>query len=139
LLLFDLDGFKRYNDAHGHLEGDAMLARIGRALAAAAEPWGTAYRLGGDEFCVLAELPSGSAEAVADTCRAALTERADGLEITASFGSAAQDGLTASDVLRLADRRLYADKLQRWLDEGRRPEDVLCGKLDDPAELSGLA
>jgi hypothetical protein len=42
-------------------------------------------------------------------------------------------------VLRLADRRLYADKLQRWLDEGRRPGDVLCGKLDDPAELSGLA
>jgi hypothetical protein len=105
----------------------------GRAL-------GAAYLLGGDEFCVLAELPSGSAEAVADTCRAALTERADGLEITASFGSSPlTDGRTASDVLRLADRRLYADKLQRWLDQGRRPDDVLCGKLDDPAELSGLA
>jgi diguanylate cyclase (GGDEF)-like protein len=140
LFLFDLDGFKRFNDAHGHLEGDAMLARLGRALAIAAEPWGAAYRLGGDEFCVLAELPSGSAEAVAAACRAALTEQADGVEITSSFGAARlSDGRTASDVLRLADRRLYADKLQRWLDGGRRPCDVLAGKLDDPAELSGRA
>ena len=78
LLLFDLDGFKRYNDVHGHLEGDTILARLGQALAAAAAPWGEAYRLGGDEFCVLAEIPTGGADALVDACNAALTERADG-------------------------------------------------------------
>jgi diguanylate cyclase (GGDEF)-like protein len=140
LLLFDLDGFKRYNDVYGHLEGDAMLSRLGQALAAAAAPWGTAYRLGGDEFCVLAEVPAGGADELVAACGAALTERADGLDITASFGAALlAEGPTASDVLRLADRRLYADKLQRWLEGGRRPEDPLGGRLDDPAELSGLA
>jgi diguanylate cyclase (GGDEF)-like protein len=134
LLLFDLDGFKRYNDVHGHLEGDTMLARLGQALAGAAASWGTAYRLGGDEFCVLAELPRSGAEALVRVCRAALTERADGLEITASIGAALlAEGSSASDVLRLADRRLYADKLQRWLEGGGRLEDTLGGGLDDQA------
>ncbi len=50
LVLFDLDGFKRYNDTFGHVAGDALLARLGAKLAAAVEPAGTAYRLGGDEF-----------------------------------------------------------------------------------------
>ena len=55
LMLFDLDGFKRYNDTFGHVAGDALLARLGAKLADAVEPDGTAYRLGGDEFCVLLE------------------------------------------------------------------------------------
>ncbi len=53
LLFFDLDGFKAYNDAFGHSAGDALLARLGGALARAVEGRGTAYRLGGDEFCLL--------------------------------------------------------------------------------------
>ena len=55
LLLFDLDGFKNYNDAYGHPAGDALLTRLGgRPAAAAVAGHGTAYRMGGDEFCVLA-------------------------------------------------------------------------------------
>ena len=53
LVFFDLDGFKSYNDAFGHNAGDALLARVGRALAASVAGPGGAYRLGGDEFCVL--------------------------------------------------------------------------------------
>src|SRR5436309_11236886 len=53
LVLFDLDGFKRYNDNFGHPAGDALLARLGRNLAAAIRPYGRSYRLGGDEFCAL--------------------------------------------------------------------------------------
>ena len=49
LLLFDLDGFKTYNDTFGHLAGDALLARLGGKLAAAVAPYGDAYRLGGDD------------------------------------------------------------------------------------------
>ena len=52
-MLFDLDGFKSYNDTFGHLAGDALLARLGGKLAAAVAPAGDAFRLGGDEFCVL--------------------------------------------------------------------------------------
>src|SRR5215208_913126 len=47
LMLFDLDGFKRYNDTFGHMAGDALLARLGNKLGAAVAPDGAAYRLGG--------------------------------------------------------------------------------------------
>ena len=52
--LFDLDGFKQYNDTFGHPAGDALLNRLGTRLSAAMDGQGTAYRMGGDEFCVLA-------------------------------------------------------------------------------------
>jgi predicted signal transduction protein with EAL and GGDEF domain len=47
LMVFDLDGFKTYNDTFGHMAGDALLARMGRRLADVVAPAGTAYRLGG--------------------------------------------------------------------------------------------
>ena len=49
LVFFDLDGFKDYNDAFGHPAGDALLQPARAALARV----GGAYRLGGDEFCLL--------------------------------------------------------------------------------------
>ena len=54
LAIFDLDGFKGYNDAFGHPAGDALLARLGGRLAAATADHGRAYRLGGDEFRLVA-------------------------------------------------------------------------------------
>ena len=54
LLLFDLNGFKSYNDTYGHPAGDALLTRLGTALTRAVDGRGHAYRMGGDEFCVLA-------------------------------------------------------------------------------------
>ena len=54
LCVYDLNGFKDYNDSFGHPAGDALLARFGSRLEAAAGD-GRAYRLGGDEFCVLIE------------------------------------------------------------------------------------
>ncbi|CAN5140377.1 hypothetical protein BH20ACT13_BH20ACT13_08130 [soil metagenome] len=49
-MIFDLDGFKGYNDAFGHPAGDALLARLGSKLAAVPTSARGAYRLGGDEF-----------------------------------------------------------------------------------------
>ena len=53
LYLFDLNGFKRYNDTFGHPAGDELLVRLGSALREAVGEDGTAYRIGGDEFCLL--------------------------------------------------------------------------------------
>ena len=61
LVLFDLNGFKTYNDTFGHPAGDALLARLAAKLAAAIEAHGTAYRMGGDEFCVILAAPTRSA------------------------------------------------------------------------------
>jgi GGDEF domain-containing protein len=50
LALFDLDGFKNYNDSFGHGAGDALLARLGERLAETMDGVGAGYRMGGDEF-----------------------------------------------------------------------------------------
>src|SRR6266508_1863836 len=52
LVLFDLNGFKLYNDSFGHLAGDALLARLGENLGRFVTGRGRAYRMGGDEFCI---------------------------------------------------------------------------------------
>ena len=113
LVMFDLDGFKNYNDSYGHPAGDALLARLGSRLAAAAVPGSGAYRVGGDEFCVLAPWPAGeSPESLIERARTALSERGEGFKIGASAGHAALpgDAQHADEALRVADRRLYAEK-----------------------------
>ena len=56
LALFDLDGFKHYNDSYGHPTGDALLQRLGCKLQSELEGRATVYRMGGDEFCALIDV-----------------------------------------------------------------------------------
>ena len=129
LALFDLDGFKHYNDSYGHPAGDALLQRLGAKLAVHVRGAGTAYRMGGDEFCVL--LPDrGSAEQVAD-CAAALTEHGDGFTITCSFGSICVPGEVrdAGEALRIADQRMYAHKHSGRSSARSQSRDVLLRAL----------
>jgi two-component system, cell cycle response regulator len=114
LLMLDLDGFKNYNDSYGHPAGDALLARLGMRLAASATAaGGAAYRVGGDEFCVLAawtaDQPPGP---LLERARVALSEQGEGFNVGASAGHAALpgDAEDAEEALRVADRRLYAEK-----------------------------
>jgi len=127
LLLFDLNGFKAYNDTYGHPAGDALLARLGSALARAVEGRGRAYRMGGDEFCVLALAPAPLHGEIAAASRAALCERGDGFDISAALGSATLDDPDAdpADALRDADRRMYAEKNGRRASAGGQSTAVL--------------
>jgi diguanylate cyclase (GGDEF)-like protein len=129
LLLFDLDGFKNYNDSFGHLAGDALLARLGQALERSVQPYGRAYRLGGDEFCVLAEA-SARAE-VERLAPAALTEHGDGFAVTTSYGAVVFPGEAASsnEALLIADQRMYADKNTGRATARRQSTDVLLRAL----------
>jgi diguanylate cyclase (GGDEF)-like protein len=116
LVMFDLDGFKQYNDTFGHAAGDALLRRLGIRLAAAASAHGgSAYRMGGDEFCVLAHTSPDTAEKLLDDTLAALTESGDRWHVGCSYGAVwlRSEALTASDGLRLADERMYANKVGR--------------------------
>lgn len=111
LALFDLDGFKAYNDRFGHLGGDALLERLAGRLAEAVSP-GRAFRMGGDEFCAVVDGEAVDVRSVLARARAALTERGDGFLITASCGlvHCPEEARTPTTALQLADTRMYADK-----------------------------
>jgi two-component system cell cycle response regulator len=112
VLLFDLNGFKGYNDAYGHPAGDALLARLGVRLALAVSDHGRAYRLGGDEFCVLARIGDGAPDLLAGLAVAALCEQGEGFSVSTACGVAVlpDDAQDTSAALAIADRRLYEDK-----------------------------
>jgi diguanylate cyclase (GGDEF)-like protein len=132
LVLCDLDGFKSYNDAYGHPAGDALLSRLGRNLALAAEGFGRAYRMGGDEFCVLASLTGEhDLSDLLDVVRPALSEQGEGFSVTVSQGAVRLpfEAATASEALRIADRRMYAAKATSRTSASRQTMDVLVQVL----------
>ena len=134
LLLFDLDGFKQYNDWHGHPAGDALLRRLGERLVDAIGDTGECYRLGGDEFCVIApggELQARRLRAVASE---ALSERGEGFDIGTSVGLVMmpRDASSAASVLQLADERLYSQKARRRrFSVGRQTSKALVQALEE--------
>jgi diguanylate cyclase (GGDEF)-like protein len=115
LLLFDLDGFKDYNDTFGHVAGDALLARLGAELKRAVEGFGRAYRLGGDEFCAHLELKGQDTGALIRRTADALSETGAGFSIQASLGVVLlpQEADSAEHALQIADERMYANKRRR--------------------------
>ncbi len=115
LVLFDLDGFKLYNDTFGHPAGDALLARLGHALEETARPYGSAYRLGGDEFCILVRAESGDVVGSIEEAVAALSEHGSGFSVTPSHGSVRipDDAADITLAFQLADQRLYLQKGSR--------------------------
>ena len=86
--LFDLDGFKEYNDTFGHPAGDTLLSRLGGRLLAAVAGSGTAYRMGGDEFCMLMRTQADDVDSLVKKAADALTEAGEGFQIECSFGLA---------------------------------------------------
>jgi two-component system, cell cycle response regulator len=133
LVLFDLDGFKQYNDAFGHLAGDGLLARLGVRLESVVVGQGRAYRLGGDEFCVFFTPGPAGVEPLLASCSAALTESGEGFSIGASYGSVMAPGEVedATEALQVADRRMYAQKGGRRMSAGRQSRDVLLSTLTE--------
>ena len=131
LILYDLDGFKQYNDSFGHPAGDALLSRLGARLGRAVEGIATAYRMGGDEFCIL--LPDGehSSDAVVAAGADALAERGEAFSIACSYGSALVEpgNVAGEEAMRVADQRLYARKQSSRASASRQSTDVLLSVL----------
>ncbi len=112
LALFDLDGFKTYNDTFGHAAGDELLARLADRLTRAVAARASAYRLGGDEFCVLVRGDVEPQDALFETAVEALSADGEHFSVTTSIGSVVMpsEAPSARDALMLADARMYADK-----------------------------
>ncbi|WP_406421238.1 diguanylate cyclase CdgB [Streptomyces sp. NBC_00873] len=119
VLFCDLDGFKSINDRFGHHTGDAVLIEVARRLTTCVRDGDTVARLGGDEFVVLADgLGAADAADLAVRLRNAIIPpiRVDGraVRVGASFGIGwAGCGMTAEEVLRSADQRMYVEKRSR--------------------------
>ncbi|HEY2637017.1 MAG TPA: HD domain-containing phosphohydrolase, partial [Solirubrobacteraceae bacterium] len=131
LMLFDLNGFKTYNDSFGHPAGDALLHQLGRRLRALAVPLATAYRLGGDEFCLIAD--EAGAEVALARALEALTAEGEAFAIDASWGQALlpAEASDPSGALGLADTRMYARKQAGRPSPGRQSTDVLLRVLQE--------
>lgn len=123
MAILDIDRFKEVNDRYGHLVGDQVLAEVARRVSAEVREVDTVARYGGEELViVLPETDLEGARATAERIRASVAgvpmvaERgADGrveLRVTASLGVAGfpAHGRTAEELLRSADRAMYAAK-----------------------------
>ncbi len=114
LIMLDLDGFKRYNDRHGHLAGDRVLQAVGRAIDSALRDRDLSFRFGGDEFAIL--LPRtrmNQAVQIADRVRHAIkVHPIVAGTLTASAGVACQqaDDTDKSALISTADAALYRAK-----------------------------
>ena len=142
LLLFDLNGFKHYNDTFGHPAGDELLIRLGGALRDAVGEDGTAYRIGGDEFCVLLSCPRERFDAVTREAAKALTATGPGFDVSSSWGAVEvpAEESEVSAALQLADVRMYAQKESRRIahDEPEaKPQSTDLAGLSAPHPFAG--
>ncbi|QJR14742.1 GGDEF domain-containing protein [Usitatibacter palustris] len=117
LLVLDIDHFKRVNDQHGHLAGDAVLRNVAQLLASNKRAEDGLARIGGEEFVLLLTDPSGDAAATADRLRdciaqSELVAAGSRLRATVSGGIARypEDGTDWDRLFGVADRRLYESK-----------------------------
>ena len=116
--MIDVDHFKTYNDTHGHAAGDLALATVARVLRDVVGSSGTAYRYGGEEFCVLGPATgSERAAEIGEVIRAAIEAEAfpggdsqPGGRVTVSVGVATTNGGDVSDLVEAADQALYSAK-----------------------------
>jgi diguanylate cyclase (GGDEF)-like protein len=113
VLLLDLDGLKKINDAHGHLVGSRALCRLAEVLRAHCRQVDTPARYGGDEFAVvLPETSSMQAEQIAKRIRERFASDGESPPVSASVGSAVfpEDGETVEKLMSAVDRALYRAK-----------------------------
>src|SRR5216683_2820476 len=115
VVLVDLDKFKQVNDSLGHLEGDLVLARVGRLLEQKSRQSNVVARYGGDEFIVLMpETGPDQASVLAERLRQwiASDPMLSEHKITGSFGVASfpTHGFSIEDIIRVADAGMYVSK-----------------------------
>jgi len=118
VLMVDVDDFKRLNDTHGHLAGDAVLRELASRMGGALRPYDALGRFGGEEFLlVLPECDRSSTLSVAERIRSGIAETPvatsmGNIAVTASLGAVVAQGpnVEADNLIAIADEALYRAK-----------------------------
>jgi diguanylate cyclase (GGDEF)-like protein/PAS domain S-box-containing protein len=116
LMYFDIDKFKRINDTHGHDVGDQVIVTFANRVKDAIRESDVVGRLGGDEFCLLVDLPNRQAAhllaaKLIDAMRPVMQVGATALKVGTSIGIAFHEpGMKADALIRRADQAMYLAK-----------------------------
>ena len=111
--VFDLDDFKRVNDAGGHAAGDDVLTQVGRAAGRVLRTGEELFRIGGDEFALVVPAGTRTAIEICERIQIALrAQRRTGALPSISVGVATYpaDARTKAELLQAADEALYESK-----------------------------
>lgn len=120
LLMIDVDHFKHYNDAHGHLQGDRALQELARILKETSRVSDTVARYGGEEFAIiLPEIDAVNAQKIGQRLQTQIAQHGfpgvaqmpeAGLTVSIGVAVHAEAGGTKEALLQAADAALYAAK-----------------------------
>jgi len=115
IFMLDLDNFKAYNDAYGHLAGDLLLNQVGRIIESSVRNADQPFRYGGDEFVVvLPQTATDDAYVVAERVREHIAREMEkrAITVTCSIGLASYptDGVVSDELVGVADTALYHAK-----------------------------
>jgi len=110
LILFDIDNFKRVNDTHGHLVGDATLRKIAKVVDKNIRASDIFGRYGGEEFLIIApNTNTDEAKIVADNVRKKVEETSDGITISLGVTQIISQ-FDIDHALKRADDAMYESK-----------------------------
>lgn len=126
LLLLDLDDFKRFNDAYGHIEGDQVLMRLGRVITRCLRQTDSAYRYGGEEFTILLPMTASADGAItAERIRREFKKETftpapgQGIHVTVSIGLAQYKPQEAM--------KAFVNRVDQWMYRGKKDgKDRVC-------------
>ena len=116
VIVYDANGLKQVNDKLGHISGDLMIKTIARTISDTAKPYGSAYRIGGDEFVVLTkDIDEASIISMNNTINDLLkkSEKTLGFPISVSWGYCIcenNNDISFEEIQKTADSKMYLMK-----------------------------
>ena len=116
VVFWDVNGLKATNDTLGHVMGDKLIASIADSIRGFTNDKYRAYRIGGDEFILICE---GENELKMNEIANEWKKKVEELNLTseiplsAAIGYAAGEGKNIGAVIKLADDRMYANKVEQ--------------------------
>ncbi len=121
VVMADINGLKEANDTRGHNVGDELITGAAACMSQAFQDFGTVYRLGGDEFCVLmtgtAEDAAGCLKQLEKNCAAWKGQYIESISISCGVASAEEYSDIAS-LTKAADERMYESKRNYYRSTG---------------------